>query len=147
MVSMPAPLAIMRINIAKTPEFVSLEVRRTGVDARQFSAVDSRSHVVECAFKSPLRARGGAFHDACFLGFDVRGLSSALRRWLILISAVAHQRQAVALLTPSLRQIGFHRMPSARSHTMRASSGSSQNSQAKHSSMRSMDCGVAKKLS
>ena len=82
-------------------------------------------------------------HDACFLGFDVCGLSPALRRWLILISAVAHQRQAVALLTPSLRQIGFQRMPSARSHTTRASSGSSQNSQAKHSSMRSMDCGVA----
>ena len=58
-------------------------------------------------------------HDACFLGLDVRGLSSALRRWLILISAVANQRQAVALLAPSLRQIGFHRMPSARSETIR----------------------------
>jgi len=52
-VSMPAPLAIMPTNIAKTPEFVSLEVRRTGVDARQFSAVDSRPCVVECALKSP----------------------------------------------------------------------------------------------
>ena len=37
------------------------------------------------------------------LAFLRRVLSSALRRWLILISAVAHQRQAVALLTPSLR--------------------------------------------
>jgi hypothetical protein len=37
-VSMPAPLAIMPTNIAKTAEFVSLEVRRTGVNARLFSA-------------------------------------------------------------------------------------------------------------
>ena len=71
----------------------------------------------------PTRARSEALHHACFLGFDVRPLSSALRRWLILISAIADQRQAVALLTPSLRQIDFHRIPSARS-------------QAKHSSTR-----------
>ena len=69
-----------------------------------------------------MRARRGALHDASFLGFDVRGLASACKRWLILISAVAHQRQAVALLTPSLRQIRFHRIPSARSHTTRAGS-------------------------
>ncbi|GEM_PF-3559670 len=55
--SMPAPLAIMPTNIAETPEFVSLEVRRTGVDARLLSVGESRSHVVECAFKSSLRAR------------------------------------------------------------------------------------------
>jgi hypothetical protein len=54
---MPAPLAIMPTNIAKTPEFVSLEVRRTGVYTRLFSAGESRPHVVECAFKSSLRAR------------------------------------------------------------------------------------------
>jgi hypothetical protein len=54
---MPAPLAIMPTNIAKTPEYVSLEVRRTGVNTRLLSAGESRLHVVECALKSPLRAR------------------------------------------------------------------------------------------
>lgn len=55
--SMPAPLAIMPTNIAKTSEYVSLEVRRTGVAARLMSAGESRPCVVECACLSPLRAR------------------------------------------------------------------------------------------
>jgi hypothetical protein len=50
--SMPAPFAIMPTNIAKTPEFVSLEVRRTGVDMRLLSASESRACVVEYAFYS-----------------------------------------------------------------------------------------------
>jgi hypothetical protein len=44
-------------NIAKSLENVSREVRRTGVTMRRLSAGASRPHVVECAFKSPLRAR------------------------------------------------------------------------------------------
>jgi len=50
----------MPTNIAKTSEFVSLEVRRIGINERLLSAGEGRPYVVECAFKSPLRARDEA---------------------------------------------------------------------------------------
>jgi hypothetical protein len=51
------------------------------------------------------------------------------------ISAAAQRRHAVARDIPIRQQIGFQRTPSARSHTIRASSGSSHVSHVKVSSI------------
>jgi hypothetical protein len=74
-----------------------------------------------------------AFGFICFGGAD--------SRLAIVISAAAQRRHAVARDMPTRQQMGFHRTPSARSHTMRASSPSIHVSHAKVSSMRLMACG------
>jgi hypothetical protein len=53
-------------------------------------------------------------------------------------SAATQRRQAVDRTTPARIQTCRQRAPSARSHTIRASSGFSIKSQSKHSSMRLM---------
>jgi hypothetical protein len=58
------------------------------------------------------------------------------------ISAAAQRRHAVARDTPIRQQIGFQRTPSARSHTIRASSGSSHASQVNASSIREIAAAV-----
>jgi hypothetical protein len=60
----------------------------------------------------------------------------------IVISAAAQRRHAVARDMPIRQQIGFQRTPSARSHTIRASSGSSHASQVNVSSIREIAAAV-----
>ncbi len=60
----------------------------------------------------------------------------------MMISAAAQRRHAVARDIPIRQQMGFQRTPSARNHTIRASSGSSHVSQANVSSIREIDAAV-----
>jgi hypothetical protein len=100
---------------------------------------------MSCSFIQTTGSRAVATFDAdTFL----RGLLAGLRlplfstRWATVISAAAQRRQAVARDIPKRQQIGFQRTFSARSHTIRASSGSSHESHVKVSSMRDMASGV-----
>ena len=64
------------------------------------------------------------------------GTRRPLSRQTIRLNPYSHRRCAVARPMPKRQQIGFHGVPSARSHTSRASSGSSQVSHGSAASIR-----------
>jgi hypothetical protein len=74
---------------------------------------------------------------------DPRSRSSAplLSRAAIFVSAPDHRYHALVRPIPNRATINFHRTPSARNHTSRVSSSSSQRSHRSASSIRSMAAG------
>jgi hypothetical protein len=98
--------------------------------------------VAELDWPADLRRFAGialAEHQNILVGlplpFDLSSFSSFFE---MVRRAATQRRQAVDRTTPALMQTCRQRAPSARSHTIRASSGFSIRSQSKHSSIRLM---------